>query len=195
MDPINILVGVVLILSMGANFGAAKSGVRQTVTKFEVKPTTWLQKTPPNISALVLILTLLGVFNIGTLPYEDSVMYLSLRLAGISIFAVFSWLQVKATKNLAHNYSQDIAILKGHEIVTSGTHKYIRHPQYLSQVLSDLGAGIALFGFVIIPVVILVELPLFILRAIREEKLLESHFKDKFVTYKKNSGFIIPFIG
>jgi hypothetical protein len=53
--------------------------------------------------------------------------------------------------------------------------------------------GIALFGFVIIPVVILVELPLFILRAIREEKLLESHFKDKFVTYKKNSGFIIPF--
>jgi hypothetical protein len=90
MDPINILVGVVLILSMGANFGAAKSGVRQTVTKFEVKPTTWLQKTPPNISALVLILTLLGIFNIGTLPYVDSVMYLSLRLAGLTIFAVFS---------------------------------------------------------------------------------------------------------
>ncbi len=195
MDPINILVGVVLIISMGANFGAAKSGVRQTVTKFELKPSTWLQKIPPNIAALLLILTLLGIFQVGALPYKDTLLYMYSRIAGLIIFAVFSWVQVKATKNLGTNYSQDIAILKGHKLVTTGTHKLIRHPQYISQVLSDLGAGIALLGFIIVPVVIFIELPLFLLRAAREEKLLESHFKEKFVTYKKNSGFIIPFIG
>ncbi len=195
MDPVNIIVGVILVVSMAANFSAAKSAVKQTVVKFEIKPKTWLQSIPPNVAAIILILEVLGIFGLGTLETKIMDDYLWIRMAGLILFSVFSWLQVKSTKKLGKNYAQEIAIHKNHNLVTTGIYKSIRHPQYISQVLSDLGAGIALLGFVIVPVVIVIELPLFIMRAAREEALLENHFKEEYKNYKKKSGFIIPFIG
>ena len=195
MDPVNIIVGIILIVSMAANFSAAKSAVKQTVIKFEVKPKTWLQKFPPNVAAIVLILEVLGIFGIGTVEVVSIEEYLWLRIIGLIMFGFFSWIQVKATRGLGKNYAQEIGIIKNHQLVTTGLYKSIRHPQYISQVLSDLGAGLALLGYIIIPLVFFIELPLFILRALREESLLKNHFKESYKDYKKKSGFIIPFIG
>jgi protein-S-isoprenylcysteine O-methyltransferase Ste14 len=195
MDPINIIVGIILIVSMAANFSAAKSAVKQTVVKFEVRPKTWLQKTPPNIAAIVLILEILAIFGIGVIEIDSAGEYLTVRLIGLAAYAFFSWMQVKATKGLGKNYSQEIGIIKNHKLVTSGIYKTIRHPQYVSQTLSDLGAGVALLGYIIIPIVVVIELPLFILRAKREDALLKNHFKEDYVGYKKQSGFMFPFIG
>lgn len=194
MDPINILVGINLLASTGANLSAAQKAVKQQVTKSIYKPRTYLQKIPPNVAAIVLVLTILGIFGVGAIK-DESNSYLTIRMIGFGFFIVFSWLQVWSYKYLDKNYSQDLVILHGHQLITSGPYKIVRHPQYLSQLLSDLGAGIALLGYVIIPVVILVELPLFILRAKREEQMLESQFKENYSSYKKKSGFILPFLG
>ena len=74
-------------------------------------------------------------------------------------------MQVKAFKSLGEFYSQEILIFKNHKLYKDGFYKIIRHPQYLFQILSDIGVGIALMGYVIIPIVILIEIPLFLLRA------------------------------
>ena len=50
-------------------------------------------------------------------------------------------------------------------------------------------------SFIVVPAVILIELPLFIMRAKKEDELLQKHFGDEFTAYKKRSGFFIPFIG
>ncbi len=193
MDAINIISGIALLLSIVANSSAAKGGLKKSVTKQERKPKTYLQKAPLNISALILILDMLGLFQIGTLEYHNEALYY--RIGGLIIFGIFSWLQVKSFKNLKTFYTQDISLQKNHQLITTGIHKTIRHPQYISQVISDIGLGIALLGYVIIPLVIFVELPLFILRAKREEKMMQEFFGDAYSEYKKKSGFIIPFIG
>lgn len=195
MDPINIIVGITLIVSMAANLSAAKSAMKQAVIRFEAKPKTWLQKTPPNVAALILIMQILAVFGIGTLPVSEMTEYLTERIIGLLIFITFAYLQTKSYKYLGSNYTQDIGILKNHQLVSKGFYKYVRHPQYISQVLSDLGAGIALLGFIVVPMVILVELPLMLMRAKREEALLANHFKEEYVMYKKKTGFVLPFIG
>lgn len=195
MDPINILVGINLFVSMTANFSGAKKGLKTSITKVVERPVTYLQKLPPNISALILILIIAGIFKIGSLTDNYEKEFGTLRYIGLCMFVVFSWLQVYAYKSLGNNYAQDIVIMKDHKLVTSGIYRFIRHPQYLSQVLSDLGAGLALLNYFIVPLVLLVEFPLFILRAINEDKLLEKHFREEFVSYKKRSGFFIPFIG
>ena len=74
MDAINIISGVAILLSLFANSGATKGGLKGTVTKHEKKPTTYLQKTPLNLSALVLLLQILGVFQIGTLALSEELM-------------------------------------------------------------------------------------------------------------------------
>jgi len=193
MDSINIISFIALIVSITANSTATKGGLKKTVTKSERRPITYLQKTPLNISALILILQILGVFQIGTMNYNNELQYI--RVTGLIIFIIFAWLQVYSFKNLKSNYSQDISILKNHQLITTGIHRKIRHPQYISQVLSDLGMGFALLGYLIIPLVIFIELPLFILRAKKEDEMMNEYFGSKFEEYKKKSGFIIPFIG
>jgi len=193
MDAINIIAGVLLFISIAANSSATKGGLKKSVSKSERKPITYLQKTPLNISALILILQILGMFQIGTLEYQNEQMVY--RILGLVGFSVFSWLQVKSFKNLKEHYTQDIAIMKNHKLITTGLHKNIRHPQYISQVLGDIALGVALMGYIIIPIVILIELPLFILRAKKEDQMMQSYFGEKYINYKKKTGFIIPFIG
>ncbi len=193
MDAINIISFVALIISIAANSTATKGGLRKSVIKSERRPKTYLQKTPLNVSALVLILQIFAIFEIGTLKYSIDLQYL--RIFGVVTFVIFAWIQVKAFQNLKAFYTQDIAILKNHQLITTGMHKKIRHPQYISQVLSDFGLGLALLGYFVIPIVIFVELPLFILRAKKEDEMMNEYFGNKFEEYKKISGFIIPFIG
>ncbi len=194
-NAINILVALNLLVSLSANYSGAKKGLKTSITKVVERPATYLQKIPPNIAALVLVLTILSIFKIGSLTGNFEIQFESIRIAGLIIFLIFSWLQVLAYKSLGKDYAQDIVILKEHQLHTTGIYKFIRHPQYISQILSDLGAGLALLSFTVIPIVILFELPLFVMRASVEDKLLQKYFGEKFVAYKKQSGFIIPFVG
>ena len=194
-NAINILVALNLIVSMSANYSGAKKGLKTSITKVVERPETFLQKVPTNIAALVLILTIVSIFKIGSLTGNFEIQFESIRIAGLIMFLIFSWVQVWAYKSLGKDYAQDIVILKQHQLHSTGIYKFIRHPQYISQVLSDLGAGLALLSFTVVPIVILFELPLFIMRASAEDKLLQKYFGEKFAAYKKQSGFIIPFIG
>ncbi len=194
MDPINILVGINLIVSIFANASGAKKGFKKKISGIVEKPNTYLQKIPPNVSAFILILIVLSIFGIGNLEASKTNPEMFWRIGGLLIFIVFSTLEVKAFKTLGQFYTQDIAVLKGQSLITTGYYKIIRHPQYLFQVISDIGAGIALQSYFVIPIVILVELPLFVLRAKKEEELFAKHFGEEFKSYKEHSGFFLPFI-
>ncbi len=191
MDPINIIVGLNIIASFGANVAGAKKGLKTSVTAVKERPVTYLQKLPLILSTITLIALILAVFKVGTLEYTDE--YFSLRISGLIIYLVFSWIQISAYKSLGENYSQEIVILKNHSLVTKGAFRFIRHPQYISQILLDIGGGLATLSFIVLPVA-LIQIPFIIMRAYREEKLLEKYFKDDFKDYKKKSGFMIPFI-
>ncbi|MGK9368263.1 methyltransferase family protein [Melioribacter sp. Ez-97] len=194
MDAVSILVLINLIVSTSANWGGARKGLKTSITKVDERPVTYLQKIPPNVSALVFVLIILSFFGVGILNDYADEKYLYIRTVGLLFYIVFSWLQIKSYKSLGEYYTQDIAILKNHKLVTKGPYTFIRHPQYLSQILSDLGAGLALGSYLIVPVTLLLELPLFVMRAGLEDKLLEKRFGEEYINYKKSTPFMIPFI-
>ena len=191
MDPINIIAGLNLIATFGANLTGAKKSLKSTVGASKEKPKTYLQKIPLFIATITLIGLIFGVFQIGTFPYYKDEM--TLRLIGLIFYLTFSWFQIWAYRTLGESYSQEIVIFKNHKLVTSGPFKVIRHPQYLSQILMDLGGGLATLSFLVIPLAI-IQIPFVIMRANLEEKLLAKHIKE-FADYKNKSGFMIPFIG
>lgn len=192
MDPINIIILLNVIATFGANVTGAKRGLKSTVSEIKEKPKTYLQKLPPVISMLSLVALILAVFQIGTLEYIEE--YNLIRYIGLAVYLVFSWIQVWSFKTLGDNYSQDIMIKKNHELVTKGPFTLIRHPQYMCQILLDLGATAATFGY-IVGLLALIEIPIYIMRASMEDKLLAKYFAEKFSDYKKKSGFMFPFIG
>lgn len=194
MDAINILVALNLLSTFFAQLSNTKAQLLKSFGAPLIKPVTYLQKIPLNISALILFLSIAGLFGIFRINFLKQETELYLRLGGLLLFLVFSWLQIKSYKTLGQYYSQDIVIIKDHKLVQEGLYKYIRHPQYLSQILADLGIGIALLSYIIIPVVLLIEIPLFILRSKEEERIMSGYFKDVYAGYKKNTKAFIPFI-
>ena len=192
MDPVNIIILFNIIGTFGANVTGAKRGLKSTLSEVKEKPKTFLQKFAPVLSMLSLVALILAVFQIGTLEYLEE--YNTIRYIGLAVYLAFSWVQVWAFKTLGDNYSQEIMIKKKHELVTKGPFKLIRHPQYLCQILLDIGAAAATLGY-IVGGLALIEIPVYIIRASMEDKLLAKHFAEKFSEYKKKSGFMIPFIG
>jgi protein-S-isoprenylcysteine O-methyltransferase Ste14 len=192
MDPINIIVGLNIIATFGANVSGAKKGLKSKIGATKEKPKTYLQRLPVILSTLTLIGLIISVFQIGTLEYKLD--YNLIRYIGLAVYLVFSWVQVWAFKSLGENYSQDILIKKDHQLVKKGPFRIVRHPQYLSQILIDLGGAAATLSFIVAPLAI-VQIPFIIMRASLEDKLLAKYFTDEFMLYKKKSGFIFPFIG
>ena len=192
MDPINIIIGLNLIATFGANIGAAKKGVKDKVGVFKDKPKTYLQTLPLVLSTITLVVLIVSLFQIGTLDYK--VENQTIRVIGLFFYLIFSWLQIWATKVLGDNFSQDIAIKKEHQLIITGLFKFVRHPQYLSQFFMDLGGAAATLSFVLAPLALL-QIPFLFMRASLEDKLLEKHFGENFRNYKKNSGMFFPFIG
>ena len=192
MDPINIIILLNVIGTFGANVTGAKRGLKSQVSEIKEKPKTFLQKFPPIVSALSLIALVLAVFQIGTLNYTED--FNSIRYIGLIVYLIFSWIQVWSFKTLGDNYSQDIMIKKNHELIMRGPFNVVRHPQYICQILLDVGAAAATLSYVV-GFLALIEIPIYIMRASTEDKLLNKYFAEKFSNYKKKSGFMIPFIG
>jgi protein-S-isoprenylcysteine O-methyltransferase Ste14 len=199
MDPINIIILLNIIGTFGANVSGAKRGLKSAVAEIREKPKTFLQKFPPVVSMLSLVALILAVFQIGTLEYlparpSGGEEFSTIRYIGLAVYLVFSWMQVWSFKTLGDNYSQEVIIKKNHELVTKGPFRFIRHPQYFCQILLDIGATAATLSY-IVGGLALIEIPIYIMRASLEDKLLAKHFAEKFSEYKKKSGFMFPFIG
>jgi protein-S-isoprenylcysteine O-methyltransferase Ste14 len=192
MDPINIIVALNIIATFGANVATAKKGFRSVITSYKEKPKSFLQNVPVYFTVITLVVLILGVFRLGVIEYKPE--YFTLRLVGLIFYLIFSWVQIWSFKSLGEFYSQEILIYKNHELVNKGPYKILRHPQYLAQMLVDLGGGLAVMSYLLIPIA-LIEIPFLIMRALLEEKLLEKNFKEKFTDYKKTTGFLLPFIG
>ena len=192
MDPINIIVALNIIATFGANVTTAKKGFRSVITSYKEKPKSFLQNVPVYFTVITLVVLILGVFRIGVMEYKPG--YLTLRVVGLIFYIIFTWVQIWSFKSLGEFYSQEILIYKNHDLVTKGPYKLLRHPQYLSQILIDIGGGFALMSYLLLPIAI-IEIPFLIMRALLEEKLLEKNFKERFSDYKKKTGFLIPFIG
>jgi protein-S-isoprenylcysteine O-methyltransferase Ste14 len=109
-----------------------------------------------------------------------------LLIAGLMIAII-------ARHTLARNWSGAVALKEDHELITAGLYQYVRHPIYTGMLLMILGTALsfatigACIGFLIILVGILFKLK-------QEEALLTKHFAQDYLTYKKRTKTLLPFI-
>ena len=190
MDPINIIIGLNIIATLGANVSGAKKGLKSKISVAREKPKSYLQQLPLSLYTLTLIVVIIGIFQVGTLSYNSE--YNVLRIVALLAYLLFSWIQIWSYKTLGEQYSQEVLIFRTHKIVNQGLYRVIRHPQYLSQIVIDLGAAFATISYVLLPLAI-IQIPLLVLRAKLEENLMEKHFKQDFIDYKNKTRFILPF--
>jgi protein-S-isoprenylcysteine O-methyltransferase len=98
-----------------------------------------------------------------------------------------------ARKTLDRNWSADIVLKEEHELITSGPYAYVRHPIYTGLIFMVLGVVLYVDTLAFTIFFILFVFGAYF-KAKKEERLLISHFKDKYHEYKKNVKSLIPYV-
>lgn len=183
---VNLIIVINIVLTFSANLPLAGETFKKKLQPVLTKPKSYLQSLPKIVSSVIFIFIVLGLFGIGKIDWNFKGSEI-IRIFSALLYVLFSWIQIYSARNLGQFYTQDIVVFKNHELVSKGFYRFIRHPFYLSQMLHDLFAGVALSNAIILTLTIFCEIPLYIFRANLEEKILEKNI-PYYSDYKKKVG-------
>ncbi len=187
---INLIIVINIVLTFSANIPIASFSFKKKLQPVLTRADSYLQSIPKFVSAIIFLMVIAGLFGIGKVEIENQILNF-IRILSAVFYSFFSWIQIYSAKQLGEFYSSDIVIYKNHKVIDKGLYKIIRHPFYLSQLLQDLFAGIALLNWIVLLLVILLEIPLYIARANAEEKLLLKNVQE-YEDYKKRVSKWLP---
>jgi protein-S-isoprenylcysteine O-methyltransferase Ste14 len=139
------------------------------------------------LSLLMICLPLPGL-TIRLLPQSALPLTLGiiLELAGVA-------LAIAARRVLGRNWSREVRIGVGHELVRSGPYVLIRHPIYTGALCISLGLAVqsGLLGAFVGLAVLIVA---YVRKIALEERLLRNAFGASFDHYRAKSWALIPFL-
>ncbi|MBF0443898.1 MAG: isoprenylcysteine carboxylmethyltransferase family protein [Oligoflexales bacterium] len=140
----------------------------------------------------ILFLIIVYVFHPETIGFFQLEIADHIRVMGFvasmaGILALFA-----IHRHLGRNFSPTLYLHQKHDLVTTGPYRFIRHPMYTAMLMIVSGLFllsantiIGLFGIGTISLIILVRTP-------QEERQLEELFGEKYLSYKKGTGYLLP---
>jgi protein-S-isoprenylcysteine O-methyltransferase Ste14 len=108
----------------------------------------------------------------------------ALTVAGIA-FAIW------ARWHLGENWSATVTLKEGHELISSGPYRYIRHPIYTGMLLAFVGTALALGEYRAL-ISVCIVLFAFYIKAKKEERFLTQEFGEKFREHSRRTGMFLP---
>lgn len=147
----------------------------------------------------LILLQILGIVHMIVAPYCDNrnivVFNYSeiVRFIGLGLYVLAMIEMHWAEMVLGKQFSAEVAIQKGHKLVTNGPYRYLRHPRYLGIIMFYL--GISLIFRSGIPLIILgAIIGVLLWRIHDEEALLQHEFGKEWEAYSRKSWRLIPFV-
>jgi protein-S-isoprenylcysteine O-methyltransferase Ste14 len=115
----------------------------------------------------------------------------TVRWLGVLLYLLGGALRIWPVFVLGRRFSGLVAIQPGHELVTSGIYRLIRHPSYLGLLVNFLGWVLAFRSGLGVLLTLLIIPPL-LARIGAEEALLRSQFGDQYDAYCARTWRLIP---
>lgn len=148
------------------------------------------------LSAILTILTVLYFplldkyyFRIFAMTEHKAIFH----MLGLSVFVVGFLLRQESARILGTYFSHELRIIDDQTIRKDGVYAYIRHPAYLGTLL--LIIGVSWMFITHIGMLLLAPAIMFVgLRIKTEEEMLTRHFGEAYISYKKSTKKLIPFV-
>lgn len=139
----------------------------------------------------VILLPLLYLFT-PLLAFADYRLPAFGPWAGAVVMVAALWLFWRSHADLGQNWSVSLEIREGHQLVTHGVYRYIRHPMYASIWLWGVAQGLLLqnwlAGWSVLPVFAV----MYVLRTPREERMMCDTFGEPYRAYMRRTGRLFP---
>ena len=113
------------------------------------------------------------------------------RYLGLAVLVIGGVLRIWPMFVLGHRFSGLVAIQRGHQLVTDGPYRYVRHPSYLGMMLGLSGWALVFRSSVGL-VVTALGLRLLLTRIADEEALLTSQFGATYTDYCRRTWRLLP---
>jgi protein-S-isoprenylcysteine O-methyltransferase Ste14 len=134
-----------------------------------------------NVVTLVVIVVALILFA----SYAMNLAWTPMRIAGLAIALPAFVLFCIARVQLGRSFSVEA---KATELVTTGVYSKIRNPIYVFGAIMILGV-ITWTGKPLLLLFYVILIPLQVIRARKESRILEAKFGDAYLEYKKRTWF------
>jgi len=172
------VVVVIWVPEAGSNRGQAKSTVpRQRLSLL------LLQVVP---LAIVLVAPFCDRRGIAVLGQGNLVRYVGLVAFAVGILGMH-W----AEASLDRQFSVEVRIQEGHQLVTGGPYRYLRHPRYLGIILFAAGISLVFRSWLALILVAVLSAVL-VWRIHDEEMLLHREFGTEWEAYAARSWRLLP---
>lgn len=137
-----------------------------------------------------IALVVAGMYPLGPLLIAPTALA---EASGVAICALGLMAAIWARRTLGSEWSQDVELKQGHELVVRGPYRLVRHPIYTGHLLMGVGTAIAcgrIAGFV----GCLLFFFGFWIKLAQEEELLTRHFPEEYPAYKRRVKALVPFV-
>jgi protein-S-isoprenylcysteine O-methyltransferase Ste14 len=104
---------------------------------------------------------------------------------------VLAW---AAARQLGKQWRFQAAISEGHELITAGPYRVVRHPIYTSMLMMLVATTLAWTWWPMAVAAIAMYVIGTEIRVRAEEKLLTEHFGNAYIEYRRRTRAYIPFI-
>lgn len=126
------------------------------------------------------------------LSFADYAIPLWVRCSGVAVMIAALGLFWRAHRDLDRNWSVTLEIRDGHELVTTGIYRRIRHPMYAAIWLFSLAQAMLLENWVAGPAAVASFAVLYARRVPHEERMMRDYFGAAYDAYAANTGRLFP---
>lgn len=111
---------------------------------------------------------------------------------GTAVMAAALWLFWRSHADLGRNWSVTLEVRKGHQLVTHGVYRSIRHPMYAAIGLFGLAQGLMLPNWLAGWSALVTGAFMYFGRVPREERMLCDVFGQEYRDYMEQTGRLFP---
>lgn len=189
LQPWNVvfLIGFVAYMGIRAVFERRTRGSTKTVRRFDTCERILLGL----VISTSLLLPALYLFT-PLLSFADYRLPEFAPWCGVVLMGLAIWLFWRSHADLGLNWSVTLELREGHQLVTRGVFRSIRHPMYASTWLFCLAQGLLLENWLAGWSLLVAFAALYFVRTPREEQMMWEAFGDEYREYMRQTGRLLP---
>ena len=152
---------------------------------------TWLDIFFLVIISIGMVIPLVYVFT-SRLDFANYYLPDWVGWLGAIIILDAAWLLFLSHRDLGRHWTVTVGLREGHNLITNGIYKYIRHPMYAAHMVWAIGQIMILHNWIAGYSFIVTMLPFYFYRTRKEEEMLIEEFGDEYREYRQKTGALFP---